>query len=462
MDENINQPPQEYNPQADVASGPPIKKIVSLVIGLVVIVLIAVLVFVVVLPKFSKKEPKNVTLKYWSIYEDNAPLEAAAADFTRKNPNIKIVIENQDIKSLGKYATRLATRINQGTGPDIFRFHNSWTPELKDYLLPLPQSVVKTLQLQDKYYPVVENDLKINGAWYGVPTHFDTLALFVNTEIFNKAGINNYPTTWDDVIATARQLTVKDPDGKIITSGASLGTFDNVAHAPDIVSLLMAQNGANLKDLGGKTRQNTIDALDFYTSFAKGDTAVWDNTLENSKLAFAKGNVAMYIGYSWDIFEMKNINPNLQFAVVPVPKLPGRSMTVASYWVDGVSSKTKYPEEAFKFLNYIASTEVMQTIYAQEAKTRGFGELYPRSDMAGQLKSNTLIYPFVQQGNEAVSTMFSSDTYDAAMIDALNQYLGNAVNSIVDDSSSPDSAVDTLVKGITEVTTKYESSGQSK
>ncbi|HVZ67187.1 MAG TPA: sugar ABC transporter substrate-binding protein [Patescibacteria group bacterium] len=456
MEENINQPPQEYNPETvDTNPGPPIKKIVSLVIGLLVIILIVVLVFVVILPKFSNKEPKNVTLKYWSVFQDTAPLEAAAADFTRKNPNIKIVIENQDVKSLGKYVTRLYTRIDNGTGPDIFRYHNSWAPELKPYLLPLPQNVVKTLELQDKYYPVVENDLKIGGAYYGVPTHFDTLALFVNTEIFSKAGIDTYPTTWDDLVAVARQLTVKDPDGKIITSGAALGTYDNIAHASDIVSLLLVQNGANLLDLGGKTRQNSIDALDFYTSFAKGDTAVWDDTLENSKLAFAKGNVAMYIGYSWDIFEMKNINPNLQFAIVPVPRLPGRSMSVASYWVDGVSAKTKYPSEAFKFLNYIASTEVMQNLYAQESKTRAFGELYPRSDMASQLKSNTLIYPFVQQGKDAVSTIFSSDTYDGEMDDAMNNYLGNAVRSIADDSSSPDTAVDTLAKGVSAVITKY-------
>src|SRR3989344_6168554 len=149
MEENINQPPQEYDPvQEAPSSGLPIKKILSFLIGFIVVIAVILLVVVVVLPKFSKKEPKDVTLKYWAVWEDTAPLQAAASDFTRKNPHIKVVIEKQDVKSLGKYITRLSTRINNGTGPDIFRFHNSWTRELKSLLLPLPQNVVNTLELQ--------------------------------------------------------------------------------------------------------------------------------------------------------------------------------------------------------------------------------------------------------------------------------------------------------------------------
>jgi len=467
MDENTNQvaaSPQEYIPEEESAeSGFPIKKILSLVIGLIVVLgIIAVVVFFVI-PRFSPKKSENVTLTYWSIWEDSNALEQVASEFTRINPNIKVTIEKQDIKASGKHVERLATRINNGTGPDIFRYHNSWVTELLTYMLPLPQEVVKATELDSKFYPVVAKDLKVNGAYYGVPIHFDTLALFVNTEIFKNNGVSTYPSTWFDLTSVSKQLTVKDADNKILTSGIALGTYDNIAHASDIISLLMIQNGADLKDLSGKTKGSAADTLDFYTSFAKGEGKVWDDTIENSKLAFANGSLAMYIGYSWDIFEIRALSPNLSFATLPVPhlpldqKVPYRSSTVASYWVEGVSSKTTHPKEAFEFLKFLASKESMEKLYAEQAKTRLFGELYPRSDMAKLLSDNTIIYPFVEQGENAQSTIFSSDTFDEAMTDGLNAYLGNAVRAIINDNSSPESAVETLSAGVKQIYSRYGS-----
>ena len=466
MDNNTNQPPpgapppQESPPdvaayQDSPPTGVPIKKIMSLAIGALVLLALIFVFVVLVLPRIVPKKSENVTLTYWGVWEDSAPFEAAAQEFTRANPNIRVTIEKQDIKALGKYYDRLATRMKNGTGPDVLRYHNSWITETVPLLLPLPQEVVKATNLDSKFYPVVGRDLKVSGAYYGVPIHFDSLSLFVNTEVFKNAGISSYPSTWDDLTSAARQLTVKDQDGRITTSGVALGTYDNIAHASDIVSLLLIQNGADMNHLDGSAKQSASDALDFYTSFAKGDSKVWDDTLENSKLAFAGGKVAMYIGYSWDIFEIKAINPNLSFAITSVPHLPTRSSTVASYWVEGVSSQTKHPKEAFEFLKFLTSRESMEKLYTQEAKTRLFGELYPRSDMADLLKDNTLIYPFVAQGEKAESTFFSSDTHDDAMVDSLNVYLGNAVRSILNYNSSSESAIDTLAAGVTQVAGRY-------
>lgn len=456
MDENINQMPQET--PALAPSGFPLKKILSLLIGLIVFIGLIAVFIVFVLPRFTSKSNQNVTLTYWDIWEDTAPLTAIASEFTRQNPRIKIVIEKQDIKTLGKYIDRLSTRMQNKTGPDIFRFHNSWMTELtgaKPLLLPLPQEVVKAVELDSKFYPVVAGDLRKSGAYYGVPIHFDTLALFYNTQLFRDNGVSSPPSTWEDFYPDALKLTVKDAaSNKITTAGAALGTYDNIAHASDIISLLMIQNGADVKNISGTAKESS-DALDFYTSFAKGDSKVWDDTLDNSKLAFAKGNLAMYVGYSWDIFEIKAINPNLAFAVVPVPHEQDRNNTIASYWAEGVSAKSAHPKEAFEFLKFLASKENMEKLYSAEAATRLFGELYPRSDMADLLKDNTLAYPFVQQGKDAKSTIFSSDTYDSGMVDALNVYLGNAIRSILNDGSSPQSAVDTLSQGVAQKLSQY-------
>ena len=458
MDDNLNQEPQAIEPQGEFDAqntGSGIKKIISLIIGVVIIFVLIIVSIVFILPKFSSKGTQEATLLYWGIWEDSQAFREVANEFTKTHPNIKIKYEKQDIKGLGKYIDRLSTRIENGTGPDIFRFHNSWITQIRLLLLPFPSDVVNSLEM-DKFYKVVQEDLKVSGGYYGVPIQFDTLALFVNVQSFAGAGISEYPSTWDDLANMARKLTVKDVSGRIVTSGVALGTYDNIAHASDVISLLLIQNGANLLDLNGESKQNSYDALDFYSSFAKGDAKVWDDTLENSKLAFAKGSLAMYFGYSWDIFEIKALNPNLEFAITPVPHLPSRNATIASYWVEGVSSKTKFSKEAFEFLKFLASRETMEKLYSKESKVRLFGSLYPRADMASLLKTNTLIYPFVEQGKIASSTIFASDTHDDAMVNSLNSYLGNAIRSIINENGSPQSAVETLGSGVSQVLTKYE------
>ncbi len=170
MDNNTNQPPpvqpsQEAPPdvaayQDSPPTGAPIKKIMRLVIGALVLLALIFALVVLVLPRIVPKKSANVTLTYWGVWEDSAPFEGTAAEFTRANPNIHITIEKQDIKALGKYYDRLATRIKNGTGPDVLRYHNSWVTEMVPLLLPLPQEVVKATNLDSKFYPVVGRDLR--------------------------------------------------------------------------------------------------------------------------------------------------------------------------------------------------------------------------------------------------------------------------------------------------------------
>ena len=317
-------PPPIAPPYEERASILPLLlKIAGVIIGLGIIVLV---VIQFVLPRFSQKAPEKVTLTYWGLWEDKRTMQGVIDEFQRQNPKITINYQKQDIK---QYKDKLLTRTQNGAGPDIFRFHNTWVSQLNSLLTPLPVQVITGEQFKKQYYPVTQQDLIKNGGIYGIPLEIDTLVLFVNTEAFNAAGLT-VPTTWEQFTDTARTLTVKDENGKIKTAGAAMGTYDNITHAPDIISLLFAQNGANLRELSATSR-NASETLEFYTSFAKGDASVWDDTLDPSLLAFAKGNVAMYFGYSWDVFTIRAFNPDLVFAVNPVPHLPGRSMTISNY-----------------------------------------------------------------------------------------------------------------------------------
>lgn len=424
--------------------------IIKIVIGLGIIAIVLFLIFAVIIPIFSKKSAGKAEILYWGLWEDKSIIQPVIDDFNKKYPDIKISYVKQDVK---QYRKKLSARFDNNTGPDIFQFHNSWVPMFSSVLLPLSTDTISKKDFESSFYPVVQKDLTRSGAIYGLPMEMDTLSLYANTEIFQSAGAK-VPATWEDFNSVSRSLTVTDETGAIKTSGAALGSFSNIVHAPDIISMLFAQNGANISDLSS-TPKNASEALVFYTNFAKGDQKVWDNTLDNSMQAFAQGKVAMYFGYSWDYFILKAINPELKVEIHQVPRIKDKDMSSASYWNVGVSSKSKFKKETLLFLKFLTSAETQEKLFSIESKTRTFGEPYARTELGGKLKSS-IAYPFVSQGNKAVSSFFAGDTYDDGLNSQMNKYLENAVNSIISDNgTSPETAVSKLSEGVNQVIGQY-------
>ena len=105
-------------------------------------------------------------------------------------------------------------------------------------------------------------------------------------------------------------------------------------------------------------------------------------------------------------------------------------------------------------MQYLAKKETQQKLYAEQSKTRLFGELPARKDLGEALRDNLMVYQFVKQAENAVSSYFVSDTEDDGLNDELNGYLGNAVRSMLDNTSAG-SAAQTLLKGTDQVLKRY-------
>jgi multiple sugar transport system substrate-binding protein len=246
------------------------------------------------------------------------------------------------------------------------------------------------------------------------------------------------------------ELTVRDAAGKIQTAGAALGITSNVDHWSDILGLMLLQNGA---DPANPTNNLAEDTLTFYTLFSRSDR-VWDETLPSSTYYFASGRLAMYFGPSWRVFEIKALNPNLKFRVIPVPQLPGVNLTWASYWVEGVNKKSKYPTEAWEFLKFLSTPEVMQKLYQAQSKLRLFGEPYSRTDMADLLKKEPYVGVFIEQAPKAKSWYLCSRTSDNGINDKIIKYYEDAVNA-VNEGASPKEALATVAQGVAQVLSQY-------
>lgn len=452
-------PSQSPPPQTPSSPPPPIShgggiKGLLLKGGVVLLVLgiLVVLVLFVIMPFLSRSNSEEeVTLTYWGLWEADSTMESVINEFESEYPNITVEYERRDVD---KYRQTLQTRIGGGDGPDVFLYHNSWVPIIVGFLSPVTSSVISPEDFENIYYPVIQKDLTLGGAVYGIPMGIDTLALFVNDSIFEETGAS-VPKTWEDFTNVSAGVTVKDGTDAIRTYGSSLGAYDNVNRAPEILSLLFLQNRVDLLK-PENTTPSMQEALRFYTDFVTGQDnieTVWDTAAPPAVISFAGGNVGMYFGYSWDIFTIKQLSPDLRFSVHPVPKLQ-EDLTIASYWVNGVSSKTTHPEEAQLFLAFLARKETQEKLYAESSKTRLFGLPPARRDMADLVKDNPFVYPFVQQAEAAESSYFVSDTFDDGLNNQMNAYLGNAVRSVLG-NTSVESATETLVSGMNEVMGQY-------
>lgn len=395
----------------------------------------------------NKESPAQaVTLEYWGLWEPDSIMTAIFNQFEKENLGIKI---NYIKQSHQDYRERLQTAIASGNGPDIFRFHASWTPMLKSELAIMPASIFSASEFKQTFFPVASEQLALGGQLIGVPLMHDGLMLYYNQDIFEAAGVEP-PATWPELRTLAGQLTVKSADG-IQRGGLAIGNASNVEHFADILALLMLQNGA---DFANPNSPETRDALTFYTNFVKTD-GVWSETLPNSTVAFARSEAAMIFAPSWRALEIKAINPDLRFATTSVPQLQAdQRIAWASYWAEGVSQMSKNKDTAWKLLKYLSSAEVMQKLYSQQTQIREFGEPYSRSDLADKLATNAILQPLMSDAPYSRGWHLNSFTHDNGINDQLIRYYTDAVNAILGGKQAAD-VLTTLDQGTQQVLRQY-------
>jgi multiple sugar transport system substrate-binding protein len=449
----------------------PIKKF--LIVGGILAIL-GLLIFKIILPRLGGRTNVPVTLNYWGLWEDTGIMQGVIDEFETKNPNIKI---NYVVNQKNDYRTRLIGRLAKtGTDnsvPDIYRIHSSWLPMFDDYLASVPTSSVKTIQLDTDYYDVYKKDLMVKGSFKAVPLMFDSLMLFYNKDLLDAAG-KDLPKSWVGLEATAKELTVTNENGGIEVAGVAMGTTENVDHWSDILGLMMQQNGVSWTANEAQDKEKIQSILKFYTLFLTQDH-VWDNTLPSSTELFANGKLVFYFAPSWRIFNIGEMNPNLNFGLAPVPQLPTLANVAldkvesgeedgaltnrhwATYWVEAVNSKSKNQQEAWKFMEFLTSKESMEKLFTTASQVRSFGEIYPRKSMAASLNSNLKVKPFLDVANFAQSGYMSSRTFDDGLNDlGMIKYFEDAINGIVNENKTAETVVETVILGMQQTANKYK------
>jgi len=403
-----------------------------------------------------------VALNYWGVDDASGAFDKVIANYRLIHPNVSITYRKFRAE---EYEQALIEAWAGDRGPDIYMIPNTWMDKYlgKGYLKALPDKtsmpyitakggscqkedtvIVKdktslTLKdLKNNFVDVVSEDAVRSGKIYGLPYSVETLALFYNRDLLNNANIPTPPADWDEFKDQVKKLTIQNQDGKLLQSGVAMGTANNISNAVDILTLLMLQNGAVMSSgnrvtfTAASAEDQTyfpgLKALEFYTYFANPAKEVytWNAEQGEAMAAFGAGKVGFYFGYPSDVALLKAQAPKLNFGVAEMPQISAmtRRANYAKYWLNVVSFKTKYTNEAWDFIQVTTAAD-----NAKEYLTRTGKPTALRSLIAGQL-GDLYQAPFAQQVLAAKS--WYTGTNYAAASEALTKSISDINNGASD------------------------------
>lgn len=348
--------------------------------------------------------PKPISLQWWGVWNESDQVKPLIDAYKANHQNVNITYRKLRFE---EFETKLTEALAEDRGPDIISINNTWVRRYQSKILPMPDKpisvaigklqkkgpgtevvysmgsipVLNPKSLKDKFVPTVFGDVTVDGKIYALPLSVDTLVMIYNRNILAQAKITKAPSTWQEVLNSARLITLQDKDGKLTRTAVALGTANNIPRFFDILSLLMMQSGTLMTDQSGKTAAFHLmpdlttttppaaGALEFYANFANPnkESYTWNASQPNAVEAFTSGQLAMMFGYAYHLPQLKAKAPGLDIGIVPVPQLdPINEINFANYWVEAPLKKTKYPNEVWDFIQFAATNETAAGTYADK------------------------------------------------------------------------------------------------
>ncbi len=307
-----------------------------------------------VVTKEVEKPRVEIRLSGWAASpEETHLLESLLYRFSLEHPDI--VVKYEPIT--GDYWQKLATMIASGTEPDVFYMDIFQFPAYatRDVLLPIDDLMANAGVSRDEFLPALIDAFTWNGTTYGIPKDFNTLALFYNKRLFEKAGLAE-PTddwTWDDLRAAAEALT------GIEEEVYGLGVPPDPGRFP----IFVFQNGGAImtEDFSDTLLDSpeAVAAAEFYTGFRKdGIGAIpsdvgdgWQGT------SFGREKFAMVFEGGWLIPYLNNQFPDLQYGAVTPPAGPKGEGNLVFTVAYVISKRSKNPEAAFELIKFLTNEE---------------------------------------------------------------------------------------------------------
>jgi multiple sugar transport system substrate-binding protein len=336
----------------------------------------------------AKQLSGTVTLFGWSTgtTEDNL-LRVELKGFEKKYPKIKV-----DYTAFGgDYDQTMLAKFSARQPPDLFYVNGHvfpvWVPQ--GVLASLTPYVKKYHFSTKPFFPRLLNGFKYKGQMYGFPKDWGPLAMYVNTDMFKKAGAK-VPTTW----ATLRSAAQKLKSSNAVPGGTPICLSDDWAR----LFAFAYQNGykGGIMSSRSMTTSAVRGAATFYTGLWKSGLAKRpvDVGASWNGEGFANGKCAIAFEGPWMLPTVKQ-SPKIHYRAAPLPKnkTRGNLAFTVSY---SIGKDSKHKSLAWTLLTYLTGKVGMRKWVKLSGGLPTRGDVKPKAGSA--VFSNAASYSHVWQG----------------------------------------------------------------
>ena len=229
---------------------------------------------------------------------------------------------------------------------------------------------VSELDLDDNYQGALDAT-KYEGKYYGMPWLNDVKYMFVNMELLKQVGVEEAPTTWDQLIEDAKLCKEQG-----VCEFPIVGCYAQAeCLICDYTCIAGAFGGAFVDENNQPTldKAENIQALDFMAQTLKDGLCnpkslemIEDDVLST----FAAGNAVFAINWTYQYASMNDESQSSvvgQGAITPIPGTDkAQSATVNGGMPLMITAGCKHPDEAWEYMLFLASKE-MQAKYCANA-----------------------------------------------------------------------------------------------
>ncbi|MGF9711963.1 sugar ABC transporter substrate-binding protein [Paenibacillus sp. JMULE4] len=311
-------------------------------------------------------------------------------EFEKKNPDVKV-----ELLGSAQNGQKLLTQILSGDAPEVMQI------PYRDVRGLAPQGAYVDLSEEfnsekDNYYEQLWELGTWDGKLYGYPWLGHSVQLVYNKTLFDKAGIQHPPTTWEELYETAKKLTIDtNGDGKPDQFGLGL-VGKQVYDITWMVNMFMNQAGAKIVKEDGKggyqvglNSPEGKQALEFYTKLVKEVTPPDTVNKDGGAVMadFRNQVVAMQFQGPWGVSDAWKATNKFEVAAAEVPAGPagkaadiGPNMLCIPSGVEGDKLNA-----AIRLIKFLGSKEGQELVMKGEKSDDG--NFYPyrvpiRKDLA--------------------------------------------------------------------------------
>jgi multiple sugar transport system substrate-binding protein len=373
-------------------------------------------------PVPEPEEPVTITFSSWVGNEPT--MQKMAKEFQKQHPNITVKFQNVPAEQSGQ---KLTAQIAGGNPPDTAFVDASTVAGFaaRNALVNLNNYISRSDVVDpDDYVDAFKTFTTYEDSLYGLPFDGESTGMFYRTDLFEEAGISGPPTTWEEFEETAAKLT--KPEEK---------QYGYILFAPESAYYwypwLWQAGGELLNEDGQVAFDSDVaeEAAEFYVGLTEYSPPDYLNSNSyDGRVAFANGQVAMYMAGAWFAGVLDGEFPKLKgkWAAAPLPEGEAGCATTIAGDALVVFADSENQDAAWKWIEFLSTPENMAE---WTFKSEGSTLLPPRTSLLESpelTKHKPILGGFAEAMECGVSNIIADKDW-GRIEQSLNENLGKAM-----------------------------------